>query len=106
LHARNLIDAAFTGAGIPLSPVLEMNSIEGILAVFSDSRMLTILPKLALQTRSAKRLEDATVTGMPSRLRRALGLLRRAKACRSPLAKAFAEATQNMILSREDGRLR
>ena len=95
---RNLIDTAFGGAGMPLRPVLEMNSIEGILAVVSDSAMLTILPKLALETRSARGLKSATVTPLPHRLRRVLGLLWRAGAYRSPLAQAFAEALRRVLL--------
>lgn len=92
---RRLVEGAFAAKSMPLRVVAEMNSIEGILGVVRASRLVTILPRLALQTDAGRGLGAVSIRGIT--LTRRLILLWRRGGYQSPMARFFAEQVRGEL---------
>jgi len=98
---RRLAERAFAGKGLALRVGAEMNSIEGILGVVRASRMVTILPRLALRTDSGRSLRAITVKGVS--LSRRLIFLWRNGGYRSPMARQFVDQVRGVLTELQQG---
>ena len=92
---RRLLDASFDQAGIFPKVVVEMNSIEGILATVKTSTLATVLPRLSLGLEGNDGLR-----GIPLRNptpRRGVGLLWKKGGYQSKAAQALAEQVRKVV---------
>ncbi len=92
---RRLLNASFEQAGIFPKVVVEMNSIEGILATVKTSTLATVLPRLSLGLEGNDGLR-----GVPLRNptpRRGVGLLWKKGGYHSKAAQALAEQVRKVV---------
>ncbi|GMV50565.1 MAG: HTH-type transcriptional regulator CynR [Nitrospirae bacterium] len=92
---RRLLDAGFEQAGIQPKVIVEMNSIEGILATVRTSRLATLLPRLSLGIG-----RNQALRGIPLKHptpRRGVGLLWKKGGYRSRAVMALAEEVQAVV---------
>lgn len=92
---RRLVDRAFAEKGLLPRVVAEMNSVEGILGVVRTSRLVTILPRMALRTDAGRGLRGFSIKGVA--LARRLILLWRDGGYQSPMARLFAKEVGERI---------
>lgn len=92
---RNLIERSFAVLATELNPVIEMNSVEGILNTLQESRLYTILPEMALRCRAGMGLAHCEILGAD--LQRRLIILWRRNGYRSPLALKFASEIKKWV---------
>ena len=92
---RRLLNASFEQAGIEPRVIVEMNSIEGILATVRTSNLATVLPRLSLGLKG-----NDTLRGIPLKNptpRRGVGLLWRRGGYRSGAVKALADQVRIVV---------
>ncbi len=92
---RRLLNASFAKAGIQPNIIVEMNSIEGILATVRTSKLATILPRLSLGLDRNRALR-----GIPLRHptpRRAVGLLWKKGGYHSGAVRALADQVRAVV---------
>lgn len=92
---RRLLDASFEQAGVRPKVIVEMNSIEGILATVRTSNFATVLPRLSLGL-----VPNHALRGIPLKNptpRRGVGLLWKKGGYRSGAAKALADQVRAVV---------
>ena len=92
---RRLLNASFEQAGIEPRVIVEMNSIEGILATVRTSNLATVLPRLSLGLKG-----NQTLRGIPLKNptpRRGVGLLWKKGGYRSGAVKALADQVRIVV---------
>ena len=92
---RRLLDESFQQAGVRPTVIVEMNSIEGILATVRTSKLATILPRLALGLG-----RHASLRAIPLKHptpHRAIGLLWKKGGYRSGAAQALADQVRAVV---------
>ncbi len=94
---RQLIDQAFAAARTSPSVAVEMNSIEGILALVRQGKLASILPRLAL-SRPGLGVRAIRLTAPTPRRR--IGLIWRRGAPRAAAAEIFAQVTTAVLRER------
>ena len=92
---RQLLDASFEQAGVRPTVIVEMNSIEGILATVRTSKLATILPRLALGLKPNASLRAISLKHPTPR--RGIGLLWKKGGYRSGAAQALANQVKAVI---------
>lgn len=93
--ARRLLNASFEQAGVQPRVIVEMNSIEGILATIRTNKLATILPRLSLGLGRHRSLR-----GIPLKHptpRRGIGLLWKKGGYRSGAVRALAEQVKTVV---------
>lgn len=93
--SRRLLNASFERVGARPKIIVEMNSIEGILATVRTSKLATILPRLSLGIG-----RNDTLRGVPLKSptpRRGVGLLWKKGGYRSGAARALAEQVKAVV---------
>lgn len=93
--ARRLLNASFEQAGVQPKIIVEMNSIEGILATVRTSRLATILPRLSLGLE-----RHSSLRGIPLKHptpRRGIGLLWKKGGYRSGAVRALADQVKTVV---------
>ncbi|MBA2484893.1 MAG: transcriptional regulator CynR [Nitrospira sp.] len=92
---RRLLNVSFEQAGVQPKIIVEMNSIEGILATVRTSRLATILPRLSLGLE-----RNHALRGIPLKNptpRRAVGLLWKKGGYRSGAVRALADHVRTVV---------
>ena len=92
---RRLVNASFEQAGIQPKIIVEMNSIEGILATVLASKLATILPRLALGLE-----HNNALRGIPLKKptpRRGVGLLWKKGGYRGGAIRALADQVRTVV---------
>lgn len=92
---RRLVDTSFEQAGVQPKIIVEMNSIEGILATVRTSNLATILPRLSLGL-----ARNHALRGIPLKNptpRRGVGLLWKKGGYRSGAAKALTDQVRLVV---------
>ena len=97
---RQLIDRAFAQARVRPRVQVEMNSVESILSTVRQSRLLSVLPSLALCRRDEGLKPVPLVKPTP---RRSVGLLWMRGAHRRVAAEVFAKVTETVLRERRLG---
>jgi LysR family cyn operon transcriptional activator len=95
---RQLIDRAFAEAQVRPEVQVEMNSVESILSTVRQTRLLTLLPSLALCQRDRGLKAIPLIEPTP---RRSVGLLWLNGAHRRAAAQAFARVTEAVLAERK-----
>ena len=90
-----LLDASFEQVGMQPTIIVEMNSIEGILATVRTSRLATILPRLSMGLGRNHGLRGIPLT--PPTPRRGIGLLWKKGGYRSGGAQALADQVKTVV---------
>lgn len=93
--ARRLLDASFEQAGVQPTVIVEMNSIEGILATVRTSKLATVLPRLALGL--GKHASLRAISLKRPTPRRGIGLLWKKGGYRSGAAQALADQANAVV---------
>jgi LysR family cyn operon transcriptional activator len=92
---RQLLNASFEHAGVQPKIIIEMNSIEGILATVRTSKLATILPRLSLGLE-----RNNSLRGIPLKQptpRRSIGLLWKKGGYRSGAVLALADQVKSVV---------
>jgi LysR family cyn operon transcriptional activator len=92
---RRLLNASFEQAGIQPKIIVEMNSIEGILATVRTSTLPTILPRLSLGFGRHPVLRAITLKNPTPR--RGIGLLWKKGGHRSGAVRALADQVKSVV---------
>lgn len=92
---RRLLDVNFEQAGVQPKIIVEMNSIEGILATVRRSNLATVLPRLSLGLARNQTLRAVTLKNPTPR--RGIGLLWKKGGYRSGAAKALADQVRAVV---------
>jgi LysR family cyn operon transcriptional activator len=92
---RRLLDASFQQAGVRPTVIVEMNSIEGILATVRTSKLATILPRLALGLGRHTSLRAIPLKHPTPH--RGIGLLWKKGGYRSGAAQALADQAKGVV---------
>ncbi len=92
---RRLLDACFEQAGVRPKIIVEMNSIEGILATVRTSNLATVLPRLSLGLVPNRALRGILLKNPTPR--RGVGLLWKKGGYRSGAAKALADQVRAVV---------
>jgi LysR family transcriptional regulator, cyn operon transcriptional activator len=92
---RRLLNASFEQAGIQPKIIVEMNSIEGILATVRTSTLATILPRLSLGLGRHAVLRGITLKDPTPR--RGIGLLWKKGGYRSGAVRALADQVKSVV---------
>jgi len=92
---RRLLDACFEQAGVRPKIIMEMNSIEGILATVRTSNLATVLPRLSLGLGPNHALRGILLKNPTPR--RGVGLLWKKGGYRSGAAKALADQVRAVV---------
>ncbi|MGZ9189269.1 MAG: transcriptional regulator CynR [Nitrospira sp.] len=92
---RRLLNASFEQAGIQPKIIVEMNSIEGILATVRTSKLATILPRLSLGLDRHPALRGITLKNPTPR--RGIGLLWKKGGYRSGAVRALADQVKTVV---------
>jgi LysR family cyn operon transcriptional activator len=90
-----LLNASFEQAGVQPKIIVEMNSIEGILATVRTSKLGTILPRLSLGL-----ARHSLLRGIPLKHptpRRGIGLLWKKGGYRSGAVRALADQVKTVV---------
>jgi LysR family cyn operon transcriptional activator len=90
-----LLNASFEQAGVQPKIIVEMNSIEGILATVRTSKLGTILPRLSLGL-----ARHSSLRGIPLKHptpRRGIGLLWKKGGYRSGAVRALADQVNIVV---------
>jgi LysR family cyn operon transcriptional activator len=101
---RRLIEDSLRTARARLHVAIEMNSIEGILAMVRTGRLATVLPRLALRKKSDSSLHAIPLSDPTPR--RKVGLLWRVGSYRSAAARALAQEIRTVVQEQDNGPLR
>ncbi|MCS6288071.1 MAG: transcriptional regulator CynR [Nitrospira sp.] len=92
---RRLLDENFEQAGVQPKIIVEMNSIEGILATVRRSNFATVLPRLSLGLTRNQTLRAITLKNPTPR--RGIGLLWKKGGYRSAAAKALTDQVRAVV---------
>ncbi|MBI4000930.1 MAG: transcriptional regulator CynR [Nitrospira defluvii] len=92
---RRLLNASFEQAGIQPKIIVEMNSIEGILATVRTSKLATILPRLSLGLERNNALRGIPLKNPTPR--RGIGLLWKKGGYRSGAVRALADQVKTVV---------
>ncbi len=92
---RRLLDACFEQAGVRPKIIVEMNSIEGILATVRTSNLATVLPRLSLGLVPNRALRGILLKNPTPR--RGVGFLWKKGGYRSGAAKALADQVRAVV---------
>lgn len=92
---RRLLNASFEQAGVQPKIIVEMNSIEGILATVRASKLATILPRLSLGLEPNHALRGIPLTNPTPR--RGIGLLWKKGGYRSGAVRALADQVRTVV---------
>ena len=92
---RRLLDGCFEQAGVQPKIIVEMNSIEGILATVRRSNLATVLPRLSLGLARNQTLRAITLKNPTPR--RGIGLLWKKGGYRSGAAKALTDQVRAVV---------
>ncbi len=92
---RRLLNASFEQAGIQPKVIVEMNSIEGILATVRTSLLATVLPRLSLGLEGNDGLRGIPLKNPTPR--RGVGLLWKKGGYRSGAAQALADQVRTVV---------
>ena len=92
---RRLLDASFAQAAVQPKIIVEMNSIEGILATVRRSNLATVLPRLSLGLARNQTLRAITLKNPTPR--RGIGLLWKKGGYRSGAAKALTDQVRAVV---------
>ncbi len=92
---RRLLNAGFEQAGIQPKVIVEMNSIEGILATVRTSLLATVLPRLSLGLEGNDGLRGIPLKNPTPR--RGVGLLWKKGGYRSGAAQALADQVRMVV---------
>jgi LysR family cyn operon transcriptional activator len=90
-----MLNASFEQAGIHPRIIIEMNSIEGILATVRTSKLATVLPRLSLGLE-----RNQALRGIPLRNptpRRGIGFLWKKDGYRSAATRALADQVRKVV---------
>jgi LysR family transcriptional regulator, cyn operon transcriptional activator len=98
---RQLVDGAFSAAGVRPRVQVEMNSIESILATVEQAGLASVLPELAMCRERAGLVARPLAQPKP---RRSVGLLWLRGARRRRAAEAFEKITRTVLAQRKVGR--
>jgi LysR family cyn operon transcriptional activator len=93
--SRRLLNASFERVGARPKIIVEMNSIEGILATVRTSKLATVLPRLSLGIERNDALRGVLLKGPTPR--RGVGLLWKKGGYRSGAARALAEQVKAVV---------
>ena len=94
-YTRRLLDASFAQAAVQPKIIVEMNSIEGILATVRRSNLATVLPRLSLGLAHNQTLRAITLKNPTPR--RGIGLLWKKGGYRSGAAKARTDQVRAVV---------
>lgn len=92
---RRMLNASFEQAGIHPRIIIEMNSVEGILATVRTSKLATVLPRLSLGLE-----RNQALRGIPLRNptpRRGIGFLWKKGGYRSAATRALADQVRKVV---------
>jgi LysR family cyn operon transcriptional activator len=92
---RRLLDASFARVGVQPKVIVEMNSVEGIMATVLTSKLATVLPRLSLGIGRHNVLRGIPLKNPTPR--RGVGLLWKKGGYRSGAVKALAEQVQTVV---------
>lgn len=92
---RRLLDASFARVGVQPKVIVEMNSIEGIMATVLTSKLATVLPRLSLGIKRHNVLRGIPLKNPTPR--RGVGLLWKKGGYRSGAVKALAEQVKTVV---------
>lgn len=92
---RRLVNASFEQAGVQPKIIIEMNSIEGILATVRTSKLATILPRLSLGLERNPALRGISLKHPAPR--RGIGLLWKKGGYRSGAVRALADQVNTVV---------
>ncbi len=92
---RRLVDKGLQAAGVCANLLIEMNTIQGVLATVRATGAATVLPSLALRLKEGENLCAVKLTA-PT-LRRSIGLLWRRDGYRRAAARAFSAIAASTI---------
>ena len=92
---RRLVNASFEQASVQPKVIVEMNSIEGILATVRRSNLATVLPRLSLGLARNQTLRAITLKNPTPR--RGIGLLWKKGGYRSGAAKALTDQVRAVV---------
>ena len=92
---RRLLEASFEQAGVQPKIIVEMNSIEGILATVRRSNLATVLPRLSLGLARHRTLRAIALKNPTPR--RGIGLLWKRGGYRSGAAKALTDQVRAVV---------
>ena len=92
---RRLLEASFEQAGVQPKIIVEMNSIEGILATVRRSNLATVLPRLSLGLARHRTLRAIALKNPTPR--RGIGLLWKKGGHRSGAAKALTDQVRAVV---------
>ena len=90
-----ILDGCFEQAGVQPKIIVEMNSIEGILATVRRSNLATVLPRLSLGLARNQTLRAITLKNPTPR--RGIGLLWKKGGYRSGAAKALTDQVRAVV---------
>ena len=92
---RRLLDASFARVGVQPKVIVEMNSVEGIMATVRTSKLATVLPRLSLGIGRHNVLRGIPLKNPTPQ--RGVGLLWKKGGYRSGAVKALAEQVQIVV---------